>query len=159
METIYNFSVKNSKLEEVSLRDFKNKVILVVNVASHCGLTYQYKGLEKIYNKFKAKGFEILGFPCNQFAKQEPGTNEEIQEFCDSTYGVTFEIMNKIKVNGQEADPFYKFLKKQKSGLFGTPYIKWNFTKFLIDRNGKVVKRFGPKSEAKDIEPCIRELL
>ena len=159
METIYNFSVKNSNLEEVSLRDFKNKVILVVNVASQCGLTYQYKGLEKIYNKFKAKGFEILGFPCNQFAKQEPGTNEEIQEFCDSTYGVTFEIMNKIKVNGQEADPFYKFLKKQKSGLLGTPHIKWNFTKFLIDRNGKVVKRFGPKSEAKDLEPCIRELL
>ncbi len=116
METIYNFSVKDAELNDVQLSDFKNQIVLIVNVASYCGLTYQYKGLEKLYKKYQNKGFEILGFPCNQFAFQEPGTNQEIQEFCDTNYGISFKIMNKINVNGRKTDPFYKFLKKQKTG-------------------------------------------
>ena len=159
METIYNFSVKDSELTDISLKKYENKIILIVNVASFCGLTYQYKGLENIYKKYKDKGFEIIGFPCNQFAFQEPGSNQEIKEFCDTNYGVTFEIMNKIKVNGAKADPLFKFLKKQKSGIAGTPQIKWNFTKFLINRDGEVIKRFGPKIEAKDIESTIQKIL
>ena len=159
METIYNFSVKDSSLTNISLNNYKNKIILIVNVASYCGLTYQYKGLESIYKKFKVKDFEIIGFPCNQFAFQEPGNNEEIKEFCDTNYGITFKIMDKIKVNGPKADPLFKFLKKQKSGIAGTPQIKWNFTKFLINRDGMVVKRFGPKVEPKEIESSIQEIL
>ena len=159
MKTIYNFSVKNSDLIDISLKKYENKIILIVNVASFCGLTYQYKGLENIYKKYKDEGFEIIGFPCNQFAFQEPGSNQEIKEFCDTNYGVTFEIMSKIKVNGPKADPLFKFLKKQKSGIAGTPQIKWNFTKFLINRDGEVIKRFGPKIEAKDIESTIQKIL
>ena len=159
METIYNFSVKDADLTDISLKKYENKIILIVNVASFCGLTYQYKGLENIYKKYKDEGFEIIGFPCNQFAFQEPGSNQEIKEFCDTNYGVTFEIMNKIKVNGPKADPLFKFLKKQKSGIAGTPQIKWNFTKFLINREGEVIKRFGPKIEAKDIESTIQKIL
>ena len=124
METIYNFSVKDIDLNDVSLEKYKNKVLLIVNVASNCGLTYQYKSLEDIYKKYKDKGFEILGFPCNQFALQEPGSNEEIKKFCDTSYGVTFNIMNKINVNGSKADPFYNFLKEQKPGFADTPQIK-----------------------------------
>ena len=159
METIYNFSVKDADLTDISLKKYENKIILIVNVASFCGLTYQYKGLENIYKKYKDEGFEIIGFPCNQFAFQEPGSNQEIKEFCDTNYGVTFEIMSKIKVNGPKADPLFKFLKKQKSGIAGTPQIKWNFTKFLINRDGEVIKRFGPKTEAKDIESTIQKIL
>ena len=158
METIYNFSVKDADLTDISLKKYENKIILIVNVASFCGLTYQYKGLENIYKKYKDEGFEIIGFPCNQFAFQEPGSNQEIK-FCDTNYGVTFEIMSKIKVNGPKADPLFKFLKKQKSGIAGTPQIKWNFTKFLINRDGEVIKRFGPKIEAKDIESTIQKIL
>ena len=159
METIYNFSVKDADLTDISLKKYENKIILIVNVASFCGLTYQYKGLENIYKKYKDEGFEIIGFPCNQFAFQEPGSNQEIKQFCDTNYGVTFEIMNKIKVNGPKADPLFKFLKKQRSGIAGTPQIKWNFTKFLINRDGEVIKRFGPKIEAKDIESTIQKIL
>ena len=159
METIYNFSVKDAELTDISLKKYENKIILIVNVASFCGLTYQYKGLENIYKKYKDEGFEIIGFPCNQFAFQEPGSNQEIKEFCDTNYGVTFEIMNKIKVNGPKADPLFKFLKKQRSGIAGTPQIKWNFTKFLINRDGEVIKRFGPKIEAKYIESTIQKIL
>ena len=159
METIYNFSVKDGSLEDISLSKYMKKIILIVNVASYCGLTYQYKGLENIYKKFKDNDFEIIGFPCNQFAFQEPGSNEEIKEFCDTNYGITFKIMDKIKVNGPKADPLFKFLKKQKSGIAGTPQIKWNFTKFLINRDGVVVKRFGPKVEPKEIESSIQEIL
>ena len=159
METIYNFSVKDADLTDISLKKYENKIILIVNVASFCGLTYQYKGLENIYKKYKDEGFEIIGFPCNQFAFQEPGSNQEIKEFCDTNYGVTFEIMSKIKVNGHKADTLFKFLKKQKSGIAGTPQIKWNFTKFLINRDGEVIKRFGPKIEAKDIESTIQKIL
>lgn len=159
METIYNFSVKDIDLNDVSLEKYKNKVLLIVNVASYCGLTYQYKSLEDIYKKYKDKGFEILGFPCNQFALQEPGSNEEIKNFCDASYGVTFSIMNKINVNGSKADPFYNFLKEQKPGIADTPQIKWNFTKFLINKDGCVVKRYSPQTEVSEIEPKIIELI
>ncbi len=159
METIYNFSVKDAELNDVRLSDFKNQIVLIVNVASYCGLTYQYKGLEKLYKKYQNKGFEILGFPCNQFAFQEPGTNEEIQEFCNTNYGISFKIMNKINVNGRKTDPFYKFLKKQKPGIAGTSQIKWNFTKFLVNRNGQVIERFGPQVEASEIEKSIEKNL
>jgi glutathione peroxidase len=159
METIYNFSVKDIDLNDVSLEKYKNKVLLIVNVASYCGLTYQYKSLEDMYKKYKDKGFEILGFPCNQFALQEPGSNEEIKNFCDTSYGVTFNIMNKINVNGSKADPFYNFLKEQKPGIADTPQIKWNFTKFLINKDGCVVKRYSPQTEVSEIEPKIIELI
>ena len=159
MKTIYSFSVKDADLNEVSLKTFQNKVLLIVNVASFCGLTYQYKGLEKIYKKYANKGLEILGFPCNQFAFQEPGTNEEIKDFCESNYGVTFRIMNKINVNGANADPFYNFLKEQKPGVIETPQIKWNFTKFLINRDGYVVERLGPQAEIEEIETKILDLI
>ena len=159
METIYNFSVKDIDLNDVSLEKYKNKVLLIVNVASNCGLTYQYKSLEDIYKKYKDKGFEILGFPCNQFALQEPGSNEEIKKFCDTSYGVTFNIMNKINVNGSKADPFYNFLKEQKPGFADTPQIKWNFTKFLVNKDGCVVKRYSPQTEVSEIESKIIELI
>ena len=159
METIYNFSVKDIDLNDVSLEKYKNKVLLIVNVASYCGLTYQYKSLEDIYKKYKDKGFEILGFPCNQFALQEPGSNEEIKNFCDTSYGVTFNIMNKINVNGSKADPFYNFLKEQKPGFADTPQIKWNFTKFLVNKDGCVVKRYSPQTEVSEIESKIIELI
>ncbi len=159
METIYNFSVKDAELNDVRLSDFKNQIVLIVNVASYCGLTYQYKGLERLYRKYKNKGFEILGFPCNQFAFQEPGTNKEIQEFCNTNYGVSFKIMNKINVNGRKTDPFYNFLKKQKPGIAGTSQIKWNFTKFLVNRRGQVIGRFGPQVEANEIEKSIEKYL
>ena len=159
MKTIYSFSVKDADLNEVSLKTFQNKVLLIVNVASFCGLTYQYKGLENIYKKYANKGLEILGFPCNQFAFQEPGTNEEIKDFCESNYGVTFRIMNKINVNGANADPFYNFLKEQKPGVIETPQIKWNFTKFLINRDGFVVERFSPQTEIEEIETKILDLI
>ena len=159
MKTIYNLSVKDIDLNDVSLEKYKNKVLLIVNVASYCGLTYQYKSLEDIYKKYKDKGFEILGFPCNQFALQEPGSNEEIKNFCDTSYGVTFNIMNKINVNGSKADPFYNFLKEQKPGIADTPQIKWNFTKFLINKDGCVVKRYSPQTEVSEIEPKIIELI
>ena len=159
MKTIYSFSVKDADLNEVSLKTFQNKVLLIVNVASFCGLTYQYKGLENIYKKYANKGLEILGFPCNQFAFQEPGTNEEIKDFCESNYGVTFRIMNKINVNGSNADPFYNFLKEQKPGVIETPQIKWNFTKFLINKDGYVVERLGPQAEIEEIETKILDLI
>jgi len=159
MKSIYDFSVKDSSLKDVPLSEYKDKVLLIVNVASYCGLTYQYEGLEKLYKKYKNKDFEILGFPCNQFALQEPGSNEEIKEFCDTKYGITFKILNKINVNGSKEDPFYTFLKNKRSGIGGTKQIKWNFTKFLINKDGDVVNRFGPQSEPKDIESSIKELI
>ena len=159
MKTIYDFSVKDAELIDVSLEDYQEKILLIVNVASYCGLTYQYKGLENLYKKYKKIGFEILGFPCNQFAMQEPGSNEEIKDFCDTNYGVTFKIFNKINVNGSKADPFYNFLKNEKHGIAGTPQIKWNFTKFLINKSGEVIKRFGPQVESDEIELSIKKII
>jgi len=159
MKTIYNFSVQDAELKDVSLKDYKGKVLLVVNVASYCGLTYQYESLEKLYKKYQNKDLEILGFPCNQFAFQEPGNNKDIKKFCDSKYGITFKIFNKINVNGSKEDPFYTFLKDERPGVGGTKPIKWNFTKFLINKDGEVVNRFSPQVEPMDIESNILELL
>ena len=159
MKTIYDFSVKDADLKDVSLENYKEKILLIVNVASYCGLTYQYEGIESLYKKYKDKGFEVLAFPCNQFAFQEPGTNEEIKEFCDIKYGVTFKIFNKINVNGSKSDPVYQYLKDQSPGVAGTTQIKWNFTKFLINKNGEVIERFSPQAEADEIEAGIKNLL
>ena len=159
MKTIYDFSVKDADLKEISLEVYKEKILLIVNVASYCGLTYQYESIENLYKKYKDQGFEVLAFPCNQFAFQEPGTNEEIKKFCDIKYGVTFKIFNKIHVNGSKSDPIYQFLKEQSPGVAGTTQIKWNFTKFLINKNGEVIERFSPQAEADEIEASIKKLL
>lgn len=155
---IYDYTVKGRAGEDVSLSTYKDKVLLVVNTATGCGFTPQYEGLQKLYDKYKEKGFEILDFPCNQFANQAPGTIEEIQSFCTLNYGTTFPRFAKIDVNGKNASDLYKFLKKEKKSALGSS-IKWNFTKFLIDREGKVVKRFAPTDTPESIEADIVALL
>lgn len=154
----YDYKVKNISGEDVSMSDYKGKVVLIVNTASKCGFTKQYEGLEELYEKYKDQGFVILGFPCNQFGSQEPGSNEEIKNFCTSTFSVTFPMMSKIDVNGDDADPLYKFLKKEKGGILGDD-IKWNFTKFLIDREGNVVDRFASQKTPKALEKEVEKLL
>jgi len=155
---LYELRVKDTKQEEVSLAEYKGKVLLIVNTATGCGFTPQYEGLENLYKKFKAQGFEVLDFPCNQFLNQAPGTDDEIVAFCKGKFGVTFKTFSKIDVNGKNADPLFKFLKKEtKSGLLNS--IKWNFTKFLVDREGNVIKRFAPNVEPKDIEKDIANLI
>lgn len=156
--TIYDFEVEKADGNSVSLKEFKGKVLLIVNTASKCGFTPQFEGLEKLYEKYKDKGLVILGFPCNQFANQDPGTDEEISSFCSLNYGVTFPIFKKIDVNGENAHPLYKYLKNEKKGALGSK-IKWNFTKFLVDRDGKVVKRFGSNKKPKDLEADIKKIL
>ncbi len=157
-ESIYDFEVINIDGKKVSLSEYKGKVLLIVNVASKCGFTKQYSGLEELYKKYSEKGFAILGFPCNQFKNQEPGTNSEIKEFCSLNYGVSFNLFDKIDVNGEKAHPLYKFLTKQVSGMLGDS-IKWNFTKFIINKQGEPVKRFAPQTEPKSIEKDIEALL
>lgn len=157
--SFYDFEANRLNGEKISMEEFKGKTILVVNTASACGLTPQYKGLEKLYQKYKDKGLVVLGFPCNQFGNQESGTSEEIQEFCQVNYGVSFPMFEKIKVNGSSAHPLFKFLKsKLGGGIFGSK-IKWNFTKFLINKNGVPKKRFGPTTIPKDLEKHIEKLL
>jgi glutathione peroxidase len=157
----YSFKVKKADGSEQSLAEFKGKVVLVVNVASHCGFTPQYSGLEALYKKYKDQGFVILGFPCNQFGAQESGSNDEIQKFCKLNYGVDFPVMAKIDVNGEKSDPLYVALKHEAKGVLGTEAIKWNFTKFLISRKGKVLDRFAPNTEpdklSSQIEAAISE--
>lgn len=153
--SVYDFKVDNSKDESVKLSDYKGKTLLIVNVASKCGFTKQYKPLEAMYQTYKDKDFVILGFPCNQFLHQEPGTNEEIQSFCQLNYGVTFPVFGKIKVNGKDAHPLYQYLKEQTGG---SP-IKWNFNKFLIDKNGKIVKRYQSGDSLEDLEKDIKKIL
>ena len=155
---IYDFTVLNTKKEPVSLAEYKGKVLLVVNTATGCGFTPQYEGLESLYKKYKEQGLVVLDFPCNQFAGQAPGTEAEIVSFCQLKYHVSFPQFAKIKVNGDEADPLYKWLKKQKGGLLGSA-IKWNFTKFLVDREGNVVERYAPTRKPEDIEKDILKLL
>ena len=155
---IYDFTVKGRAGEDVSLSTYKGKVLLVVNTATGCGFTPQYEGLQKLYDKHKDKGFEILDFPCNQFANQAPGTIEDIQSFCTLNYGTTFPRFAKIDVNGKNASDLFKFLKKEKKSALGSS-IKWNFTKFLIDREGNVVKRFAPTDTPESIEQDIVALL
>ena len=156
--SIYDFTVKGRAGEDVSLSVYKGKVLLVVNTATGCGFTPQYEGLQKLYDKHKDKAFEILDFPCNQFANQAPGTIEEIQSFCTLNYGTTFPRFAKIDVNGKNASDLFKFLKKEKKSALGSS-IKWNFTKFLIDREGNVVKRFAPTDTPESIESDILALL
>ncbi len=159
MKTIYEYQVQDLNGQTKSLEDYKNKVVLVVNVASKCGFTNQYTDLEKMYREYKDQGLEILAFPCNQFGAQEPGNEEEIKNFCSLNYDVTFPILKKIEVNGKNADPFYEFLKESLPGVLGSKAIKWNFTKFLIDKNGQPVKRFAPNDKPLDLLNDIKKLL
>jgi glutathione peroxidase len=155
---IYDFTVKLISGKEIQLSEFKGKVLLVVNTASKCGFTHQFEGLEKLYCKYSDKGFKVLGFPCNQFKNQDPETDENIMSFCSLNYGVTFPMFTKIEVNGKNAHPLFKYLKEKKSGFIsGT--IKWNFTKFLVDREGNVINRFGPSTEPSEIEKYIEKIL
>ena len=158
-KTVYDFSCATPGGKKKSLADYKGKVLLVVNTASKCGFTPQFAGLEELYEKYKDQGLVILGFPCNQFGKQDPGSNDEIMEFCQLNYGVSFPMFGKIEVNGSGADPLYKYLKKEAPGALGTEGIKWNFTKFLVDRNGDVIERYAPATEPKDIAEAIEALL
>ena len=156
--SIYDFTVKSINGEDVSLSVFKGKVLLVVNTATGCGFTPQYDGLEDLYEKYRDRGFEILDFPCNQFANQAPGTESEIASFCSMKFGVTFPQFAKIKVNGDGEEPLYTWLKSQKGGVLGSK-IKWNFTKFLIDREGNVIERFAPTVTPEKIDSEIEKLL
>lgn len=158
-QTIYEFSAASLSGKETSLADFKDKVVLIVNTASKCGFTPQFAGLEAIYEKYKDKGFVILGFPCNQFGAQEPGGANEIEQFCQVNYGVKFPMFGKIDVNGSGAHPLYKFLQSSKPGILGTEAIKWNFTKFLVNKKGEPVKRYGSNVDPKDIAGDIEKLL
>ncbi len=156
--SIYDYKVKDGKGKDVALSDYKGKVLLIVNTATGCGFTPQYEGLQDLYEKYADKGFEILDFPCNQFAGQAPGTDEEIAGFCTGRYGVTFRQFHKICVNGSDTEPLYTFLKSQAGGIAGSN-IKWNFTKFLVDRNGNVVARYAPTKTPKALESEIEKLL
>lgn len=155
---IYDFIVKDNKGAEVSLRAFEDKVMLIVNTATDCGFTPQYQGLQKLYEKYQRQGFEILDFPCNQFGQQAPGSNEEIAAFCTGKFGITFQVFDKVDVNGPNAIPLYQYLKKEKKGLLGSK-IKWNFTKFLVDQEGNVLKRYAPDVTPEEIEKDLGPLL
>jgi glutathione peroxidase len=159
MTSIYDFTCKTSKGQPKTLKDYAGKVLLIVNTASKCGLTPQFEGLEALHDKYAAKGLAILGFPCNQFGHQDPGSDAEILDFCQLKYDVKFPMFAKIEVNGAGADPLYKFLKKEAPGLLGSEGIKWNFTKFLVDREGNVVERFAPTDTPESIEKKIVALL
>ena len=157
--TFYDLEANKLNGEKASMNEYKGQAVIVVNTASKCGLTPQYEGLEKLYQKYKDQGLVILGFPCNQFANQEKGTSDEIQEFCQLNYGVSFPMYEKIDVNGKNAHPVFKYLKSQLSGgLFGSR-IKWNFTKFLIDKNGTPIKRFAPTTVPEKMEEDIKKVL
>ncbi|MGV3768932.1 MAG: glutathione peroxidase [Sphingobium phenoxybenzoativorans] len=159
MTSLYDFAVRTADGREQSLNDFRGEALLIVNVASQCGFTPQYAGLEALYRTYRARGFAVLGFPCNQFGEQEPGTAEEIASFCSLTYDVTFPLFAKIDVNGGNADPLFTWLKERKRGLLGTKAIKWNFTKFLIDRTGAVVDRYAPLVKPEGIERAIQAII
>ena len=157
--SVYDYQAKTIDGSDQKLDAYKGKTLLIVNVASKCGFTPQYKGLEALYRKYKDKGFTILGFPCDQFGHQEPGDEKEIKEFCSLTYEVDFPMFAKIKVNGDDAHPLYKYLKSQEKGFLGTEFIKWNFTKFLVDGAGKVVKRYGPQDTPESIDKDLAPML
>ena len=159
MTTVYDFTPDALNGQSQPLADFRGKVLLIVNVASKCGFTGQYAGLEALHRKYAARGFEVLGFPCNQFGAQEPGDAAEIARFCSLTYEVGFPLFAKIEVNGPGADPLYAWLKSAKPGLLGTEAIKWNFTKFLVDRSGEVAGRFPPQTAPEQLEGEIEKLL
>ncbi len=157
--SVYDYKAKGIDGKDVPLSQYKGKTLLIVNVASECGFTPQYEGLEKLYEKYKGQGLEVLGFPCNQFGGQEPGSEKDIQSFCETKFGVQFPLFAKIDVNGPNAHPLYQYLVKAKPGLLGTESIKWNFTKFLIDPTGEPVKRYAPTVKPESIEPDLKEFL
>ena len=159
VENIYDLKIKDISGQEIKLEKYKNKVLLIVNVASKCAFTYQYEDLQKLYKKYKNDGFMVLGFPSNEFLEQEPGTNEEIKTFCRVNYDITFDMFSKITLNGDKTIPLYKYLKENAKGIFGTKSIKWNFTKFLINKKGEVIKRYGSSTKPFEIEADILKLL
>ncbi len=159
MATIYDFSPKDIEGKAMNLSLYKNKVILVVNIASQCGFTPQYKELEALYKEYKDKGLIILGFPCNQFGAQESGSDKDIQEFCSLNFNISFPLFSKIEVNGKDTEPLYDYLKNEQKGLLGTKAIKWNFTKFLVNQKGEVLHRFAPSSTVTHYKKFIDELL
>lgn len=156
---VYQFNAKTIKGEEVSLEKYKGNVLLVVNTASECGLTPQYAELQQIYNQYKDNGFSVLGFPCNQFGSQEPGSEDKISEFCSINYGVNFPMFAKVEVNGENAHPLFQYLKEEAPGELESKAIEWNFTKFLVDRNGQVVGRYAPNVSPTDISSDIEKFL
>ncbi|MDX1570162.1 MAG: glutathione peroxidase [Xanthomonadales bacterium] len=158
-DSIHEFEVETISGEKQSLGEYEGKVLLIVNTASKCGFTPQYEGLEALHEKYKDQGFEVLGFPCNQFGAQEPGDNSEISEFCELNFGVTFPLFSKIDVNGDEAHPLYEYLKSAVPGLLGSRAIKWNFTKFLVGRDGKPVERFSPQTKPEALDRIIKAKL
>ena len=159
MSELYNISVKDIDMNSVDLRTYEGKTLLIVNVASKCGFTPQYKDLQNLHEKYENRGLEVLGFPCNQFGAQEPGTNEEVKSFCNLNYNVSFKMFDKIDVNGPNASPLFKYLKHESPGIMGTEAVKWNFTKFLVDKDGQVVKRFAPKDGESEIESELLKIL
>jgi glutathione peroxidase len=159
MSTVHEFEARSLGGRPVSLREYEGKVMLIVNTASKCGFTPQYEGLEAVYRKYRDRGLVVLGFPCNQFGEQEPGAADEIGAFCQKNYGVTFPMFEKIDVNGDRAHPLYQWLKRSAPGLLGSERIKWNFTKFLLDRNGNVVERYAPVTKPEDVAHDIEKLL
>jgi glutathione peroxidase len=159
MGGLYDFEANLLNGDPVKLGEYRGKTLLIVNTASQCGFTPQYSGLEKLYGKFKPRGLEILGFPCNQFGKQEPGSPDEIAEFCSVNYGVTFPMFEKIDVNGKDTHPLYRYLKREARGVLGSEPIKWNFTKVLVNREGKVMKRYSSKTKPEQIEADIEAAL
>ena len=159
MTSVHDFSAKSLTGEDVSLADYRGKVLLIVNTASKCGFTPQYAGLEKLHEELSPRGFAVLGFPCNQFGQQEPGDAQEIQNFCSLSYNVTFPMFAKIEVNGPGAHPLYEFLKSQKPGLLGIEAIKWNFSKFLVDQQGRVVERYAPTTTPASLKGDVEALL
>ncbi len=159
MSTLYDIPVRRLDGSETTLADWRGQVLLIVNTASQCGFTPQYAGLEALYKKYRDRGFAVLGFPCNQFGAQEPGTANEIGAFCEKNYGVSFPMFDKVDVNGQNAHPLYQLLKQQAPGILGTDGIKWNFTKFLVTRDGKVVSRHAPTTSPNALDSTVMELL
>jgi glutathione peroxidase len=157
--SIYDFSVTTIEGQPLTLSTYKNKVLLIVNTASQCGFTPQYQGLQALYDKYASQGLEILGFPCNQFGQQEPGSASEIQSFCETRFGVKFPLFQKVDVNGSNAHPLFQYLTKAAPGLFGTETVKWNFTKFLVDRNGRVIERYASMAKPEDLDKAIQKLL
>ncbi len=159
MDCVYDFEVNLLNGDSVKLSEYRGKALLIVNTASQCGFTPQYSALEKLYDKFKARGLEVFGFPCNQFGKQEPGSSEEIAEFCSVNHAVTFPMFEKIDVNGKDTHPLYRYLKREARGVLGSEPIKWNFTKFLVNREGEVVDRYGSTTKPEQIEADIEAAL
>jgi len=158
-ESVYEFSPDNARGDAQPLDAYRGKVLLIVNTASKCGFTPQFEGLEKLHKQYADRGLVVLGFPCNQFGNQDPGSDEEIQEFCQINYGVSFPVFGKLEVNGPDADPLFKYLKSEAPGALGTEAIKWNFTKFLVNRKGQVVKRYASATKPKQMTDEIEALL